>query len=75
MRGFDVQWRLLRSLRPVTKRLVFDLDTLNIVLDNVEGMTFGPRLPDGRRTLILVSDDNFSPTQFTQFLAFAIDEV
>jgi len=75
VRGFDVQWRLLRSLRPVTKRLVFDLDTLNIVLDNVEGMTFGPRLPDGRRTLILVSDDNFSPTQFTQFLAFAIDEV
>ena len=23
-------------------------------------MTFGPRLPDGRASLVLVSDDNFS---------------
>jgi hypothetical protein len=36
-------------------------------------MTFGPELPDGRRTLVLVSDDNFSETQVTQFLAFAVD--
>ena len=57
----------------VSKTLVLDLDDLGITLDNVEGMTFGPVLPDGRRTLVLVSDNNFNPTQFTQFLAFAIE--
>ncbi|MEZ6015588.1 MAG: esterase-like activity of phytase family protein [Planctomycetota bacterium] len=73
--GVDVLENLLRSFAPVGKRMLLDLASLNLPLDNVEGMTFGPRLPDGRRSLILVSDDNFSPTQFTQFLAFAIDEL
>lgn len=54
------------------KTLVLDLGTLGITLDNLEGMTFGPRLADGRRSLILVSDNNFSGTQVTQFLAFAM---
>ena len=58
---------------PLRKELVLDFDDLGITLDNVEGMTFGPELPDGRRTLVLVSDDNFSETQATQFLAFAVD--
>lgn len=57
----------------VTKTLVLDLADLGIVLDNVEGMTLGPVLPDGRQSLILISDNNFSATQFTQVLAFAID--
>jgi hypothetical protein len=56
-----------------SKELVLDLDVLGIPLDNVEGMTFGPRLPDGRRSVVLVSDDNFAASQFTQFLLFAID--
>jgi hypothetical protein len=34
-------------------------------------MTFGPNLPDGRRTLVIVSDNNFSAVQFTQFIALA----
>ena len=55
-----------------SKELVLDLDELGIPLDNVEGMTFGPRLPDGRRSVVLVSDDNFAASQFTQFLVFAI---
>jgi hypothetical protein len=59
-------------LRPVRKSLLLDLDTLGIPLDNVEGMVLGPDLPDGRQSLMLVSDNNFSPTQFTQFLLFAI---
>jgi len=29
--------------------------------------------PDGRRALLLVSDNNFAATQFTQFLLFALD--
>jgi 3-phytase len=35
-------------------------------------MTFGPRLPDGRATVILVSDDNFHAAQRTWFLVFAV---
>jgi hypothetical protein len=54
------------------KTLLLDLDELGIPLDNVEGMTFGPRLPDGRQSLVLVSDNNFAATQFTQFLLFAL---
>jgi 3-phytase len=58
--------------RAVAKALLLDLRTLGIPLDNVEGMAIGPTLPDGRRSLILVSDNNFAATQFTQFLMFAI---
>jgi hypothetical protein len=55
------------------KTLLLDLDELGIPLDNVEGMTFGPRLPDGRRSIVLVSDNNFAASQFTQFLLFAVE--
>ena len=41
-------------------------------LDNVEGITLGPKLSDGRQSVVLVTDDNFSPTQITQFYAFAL---
>ena len=57
----------------VQKQLLLDLGTLGITLDNVEGMSFGPDLADGRKTLVLVSDDNFASTQVTQFIAFALD--
>lgn len=62
----------LDEIRPAGKELLLDLDELGIPLDNIEGMAFGPRLPDGRPSLLLVSDNNFSPTGFTQFLLFAI---
>ncbi len=39
-------------------------------LDNTEGMTWGPRLPNGNRSLVFISDDNFSARQVTQVLAF-----
>ncbi len=61
------------ALTPVSKRLVFAFDDLGIPIDNIEGMTFGPDLPDGRRTLVIVSDNNFNPTQFTQFIVLAAD--
>jgi 3-phytase len=62
----------LGTLRPARKTLLLDLRTLGIPLDNVEGMTIGPDLPDGRRSLVLVSDNNFAANQFTQFLLFAL---
>jgi hypothetical protein len=60
-------------LTPVSQREVFAFDDLGIPIDNIEGMTFGPPLPDGRQTLIIVSDNNFSPGQFTQFIVLAAD--
>ena len=71
--GFDSIASLLGSIRPAQKTLLLDLRTLGIPLDNIEGMTIGPRLPDGRRSLVLVSDNNFAASQFTQFLLFALD--
>ena len=41
--------------------------------DNIEGMTFGPPLPDGRLPLVLVSDNNFAATQTTQFIVLVLE--
>ncbi|WP_373545151.1 esterase-like activity of phytase family protein [Chamaesiphon sp.] len=58
------------TIQPIQKQLAFDLQQLNIYIDNLEGMAFGSRLPDGSQTLLLVSDNNFSSRQITQFLLF-----
>jgi hypothetical protein len=58
--------------KPMTKTLLVDLTDTVHPLDNIEGITLGPRLPDGHQSLVLVSDDNFSPRQITQFVAFAL---
>jgi len=71
--GLDSVAGVLGSIRTAEKEPLLDLRTLGIPLDNVEGMTVGPDLPDGRRSLVLVSDNNFAATQFTQFLLFALD--
>jgi hypothetical protein len=58
------------TIKPIQKQLVFDLKQLKIYIDNQEGMALGSRLPDGSQTLLLVSDNNFSKRQITQFLLF-----
>lgn len=59
---------------PVTKELLLDVAAdLGIEPDNLEGMAFGPPLPDGRLPLILVSDNNFDPAAITQFIALAVE--
>ncbi len=63
----------IASLRAVSKTLLLDLSELGLVLDNIEGMTFGPDLDDGRRSLILVSDNNFSAEQMTQLIALGVE--
>jgi hypothetical protein len=61
------------AFTPVSQREVFAFDDLGIPIDNIEGMTFGPPLSDGRQTLVIVSDNNFSLGQFTQFIVLALD--
>ena len=67
----------LAALKPgnhisAAKTLVADFASFPALtrLDNTEGMCWGPTLPNGNRTLLFVSDDNFNPRQITQFLAF-----
>lgn len=62
----------ISNIQPLTKELLLDLQDLEIYLDNLEGMTHGPRLPDGSESLIIVSDNNFSEDQVTQFLLFRL---
>lgn len=59
---------------PITKKLLFNMDDLGRYIDNVEGVTFGPTLPNGHRTLILVADDNFDDREKTQFFLFEVIE-
>jgi hypothetical protein len=70
--GVDSLAGKLDRIRPAQKSLLLDLDQLGIPLDNVEGLTFGPRLPDGHQSVVLVSDNNFAASQFTQFLLFEL---
>ncbi len=61
------------SVVPVQKRLIADLADLVPHTDNLEGMTFGPNLPSGEPTLVVVTDNNFAPArQVTQIIAFEI---
>ena len=53
---------------PVRKILLYTFENP----DNLEGMAFGPDLPDGDRTLVVVSDDNFKPLQQTQLVALRL---
>ena len=62
------------DIAPVEKELLLDFGDLGIDLDNSEAISFGEILPDGRQSLIVVSDNNFSDSQETQFLTFAIGE-
>lgn len=75
------------SVEPVQKELLVDLADCppggattapgavqpNPLLDNFEAITLGPRLPDGRQSLVLVSDDNFSGGQTTRMNVLAVE--
>ncbi|TBO44916.1 esterase-like activity of phytase family protein [Pedobacter kyonggii] len=58
--------------KPLTKKLLFDFDSLNRHIDNFEGVTFGPKLPNGHLSLIFCVDNNFGKSQVQQFFLFEI---
>lgn len=62
----------VEGISPIRKRLVLNLNEAGIVPENLEGMTLGPRLPDGSQSLLMVSDNNFESAQETQFLLFRL---
>lgn len=69
----------LQGASAVSKRLVLDFETLKAQLGgiaNLEGLSFGPTLANGKRSLVVVADDNFpaadSATDRNQILVFEI---
>lgn len=65
---------------PLKKRLVFSFESIKEeltegIVDNIEGITFGPKLANGNQSLILVSDDNFQiyGKQLNQFILLEIE--
>ena len=58
---------------PAEKTLLLNLNRLNILIDNIEGLTWGSPLPEGGRSLILISDNNFMSLQTTQIIALRIN--
>jgi hypothetical protein len=61
------------AIIPAEKTLLLNLNRLNILIDNIEGLTWGSLLPAGGRSLILISDNNFMSLQTTQIIALRIN--
>lgn len=59
------------------KNKLVDFEELfkNQKIENFEGLAWGPNLPDGRKTLLVLSDNNFSSKEKTTLLVFAVKEV
>jgi hypothetical protein len=66
------------DVRPVKKSLFLDLLDPRFGLagpsipSKVEGLTFGPDLPDGRRTLLVATDNDFLADQPSLIYVFAV---
>ena len=56
---------------PLSPLMSWDLNALGLTPDNWEAITPGPPLEDGRPTLLLASDDNFSPLQDNHLVQLA----
>ena len=77
------------GVEPVQKELLVDLGDCpsggaetapgavqpNPLLDNFEALTLGPLLSDGRQSLVLASDDNFSGGQTTRVIVLAVEDL
>ena len=63
-----------QSFTPARKSLLLNMDDLGIYIDNIEGVTFGPLLPNGHKTLLFVADNNFTVLQKAQVLLFEVME-
>lgn len=76
--------KLSAATPALTKRLIIDVGTLiakglpqpkqpqpNSLMDNYEGIAVGPKLDDGRASLIVISDDNAHSNQVARILVLA----
>ena len=62
------------SFKAAKKTLLLNMDDLGIYTDNIEGVTFGPLLPNGHKTLLFIADNNFTIAEKAQVLLFEVIE-
>ncbi|MDT0647861.1 esterase-like activity of phytase family protein [Zunongwangia sp. F260] len=75
--------RLRKSdYRFADKELIFNFKSVKKqlseeIIDNIEGMCFGPVLPNGNRSLVLISDNNFNSfgKQLSQIILLEIEHL
>ncbi|HEV8505720.1 MAG TPA: esterase-like activity of phytase family protein [Chitinophagaceae bacterium] len=60
------------AAKPVSKKLILNMDDLGRYIDNIEGVTWGPALPNGHKSLLFLADNNFSALERTQLLLFEV---
>lgn len=72
--------KIPKQVKPVTKSVLIDLLDPRHGLagdsfpEKVEGLTFGPSLPDGRRLLIVCVDNDFKVERPSLVYAFAVEQ-
>jgi hypothetical protein len=71
---------LAQGVQPVAKTMLIDLLDPKYKLagkqmpEKIEGITFGPKMDDGRSLLFISSDNDFSAENPTQIYIFALDQ-
>ncbi len=71
----------LASVKTITKSLLIDLLDPRFGFkgdqapEKPEGLTWGPKLPDGRRRLVVCFDNDCNPANDSIFAAFAVDHL
>jgi hypothetical protein len=63
---------LNNSFVPMSKKLLLNMDDMPDFIDNIEGITLGPILPNGHQSIILVVDNNFSAIEKSQIFLLEI---
>tara|TARA_R110002049_G_scaffold80045_2_gene203631 strand:+ start:578 stop:1651 length:1074 start_codon:yes stop_codon:yes gene_type:complete len=63
--------QLPKDVRVLKKKLIYDFEISEKKPDNLEVLCFGPEI-NGKKTLIVASDNNFSEKQKNQFYLFEI---
>lgn len=61
------------QIKTASKKLLLNMESLGMYIDNIEGVSLGPVLPDGKQSLLFIADNNFSLFEKTQILLFEID--
>ena len=70
--------KLPSGIQAVRKRVFIDLLDPKFHLngkqfpEKIEGLTFGPNMPDGRRLLVVASDNDFEAEEAIRFFFFAV---
>ncbi|MEN1786192.1 MAG: esterase-like activity of phytase family protein [Bacteroidota bacterium] len=77
----DVESLVDAEYKVAQKTLLFDFEAIRDqltdgVVDNVEGITFGPDFANGNKSVVLVADNNFSAfePQLNQFVLFELKD-